>query len=161
MSINGKVKIVMAGINIVCLIVTLLYPNSATPFAVVPVIVTTTSWTLFDKRGSSKFTHFLVVATFVASICLLIGLTSSVHDVNSVNGISESPYYSIVFNEKVAFIGGTSFSYGIFVALILGFFSVSTFTDWYILRTPPTDRFDINRIIKSKIEKDGKEFDLC
>lgn len=146
MKMNGKVKVVMTGINFVCLIITLLYPNNATPFAVVPVIATTTAWVLIDKEGHA-FSRFLVLATCVASICLLIGLTGTLEKKSP-----SSIYYRVLFNENVAFIGDTSFDYGVFVALILGFFSFSAFMDWHVLPAPPAEELDINRTIKSKIK---------
>ena len=101
MYLSRKAKIVISGINIVCIVVMLLLPNSATPFAVLPVIITATSWIFSDKRKSSHVYVLLISATCIASISLLIGLTSEM--------ISE-PSYQIVFSEEVAFIGGVKSS---------------------------------------------------
>lgn len=77
----------MAAVNIVCLTVTLLYPNSATPFSLLPIIITTASWVFsssdhysaYDTRGgAASRVVYLVFSVLIASGCILLGLTSSV-----------------------------------------------------------------------------------
>lgn len=105
------IKIVMAGVNVVCLLITLLYPNSATPISLLPVIVTTTSWvflsqkTTLSKIVDKRRREYLIFSTVLAVICVVIGITCR------INQSSCGAEYSISFALETALIGGFSFDY--------------------------------------------------
>lgn len=141
MQLSRKVKIVMTGINTVCLIVTLLYPNDVTPFAVLPVIVTATSWIFVDRRDSPHMYLVLISATCIASTSLVVGLTSEM--------ITE-PLYSIKFSDGVAFIGGNVLNYGVFAFVIIVYYLLTTVMDIFCTGKVSLEEFYINSLTKSK-----------
>lgn len=102
-------KLVLSGINIACLIITLLYPNSGTPFSIIPIIVTASSWIFMTNRSdelTQKKTGLLVFATFLGAFCMTIGLTATIEP---LEGYSSN--YIVYIRDSVAILGGISFSY--------------------------------------------------
>ena len=111
-----RAKITMIAINLVGLIVTLAYPNSATPIAVLPVIVSVSTWIItFDvtKQPLSRYLWCLLSTILLGAFCVLL---SFLCDIKTVAG-------SVQFTFKSESIFGTwsSFSYW--------FFAVGVFID--------------------------------
>ena len=108
---STQVKIVMAGINIACLIVTLLVPSSITPLILLTTIVSVVSW-VFTSKPTSPRTQVVVYlyvayATLLAIICIVFGVTSSVEVNNSVTPND----YVFLFDSTVAKWGAQTYPY--------------------------------------------------
>lgn len=109
------IKIVMAGINIICLSVTLLYPNSVTSISLLPVIITVSSW-VFLSNGEhlsastkKRRREYLVFSTVFAVLCTVMGVTGRIQQ--AVTGSDSISGYSIRFTDETAIIGGLSLDY--------------------------------------------------
>ena len=90
-------KIIVAGINLVCLIVTLIYPNAATPISLLPCWVTAGMW-LYNRLScfSGKKTKALVLIfplvflTISAAFSFCIGFACDY----TVSESFKYPYYA-------------------------------------------------------------------
>lgn len=94
-----KNKTVFAFINLVCLFVTLVFPNSATPFSVIPVIASVSYWVYSagsaerdsesksDKYFNVASYFFLIIASILVLICCIVGFT---HEINSEESVQVS-----------------------------------------------------------------------
>lgn len=77
-------KIVMAGVNFVCLAITLFYPNSATPFALLPILVGVSTWVFVNNRGDRTkkekrwIATFLIIVTILGASCVGIGVMAKI-----------------------------------------------------------------------------------
>lgn len=117
-----NVKIVMAGVNIACLLITLLYPNSATPVSLLPVIVTVTSWVFLSRedglsnKAAKRQREYLVFSTVLAVICVVMGVTSRIQQAKCGTG------YVVCFIKETALIGDFSFDYAWFAGTV--FFAI-------------------------------------
>ena len=115
---NILIKIIMMGINIVCLLITLAYPNSATPFSLIPIIITTATWVFASiqsgKKAKSTYVIFIVLAMFVSAFCVILGLTT---EILPTEGISNR--YRVIFHNSVAMCGGMEFPYTYFFIFAL------------------------------------------
>lgn len=113
-----NVKIVMAGVNVACLLITLLYPNSATPVSLLPVIVTATSWVFLSRDANSsdktakRQREYLVFSTVLGVISIVMGVTSRIQQVKCGTG------YIVRFIKETALIGDFSFDYAWFAVTI-------------------------------------------
>lgn len=94
MTTSIKNKTVFTFINIICLFVTLAFPNSSTPLSVIPVIVSVSYWVYStghnakvqnDRRIMVATYIFLVIALILATVCCIIGFTHEINAVNSDN----------------------------------------------------------------------------
>ena len=108
---STNVKIVMAGINIACLIVTLLVPSSITPLILLTTIVSIVSW-VFTTKPDSPRTQVVVYlyvayATLLAIICIVFGVTASVEVANAATPNE----YVFLFDNTVAKWGGQTYPY--------------------------------------------------
>lgn len=116
---STQVKIVMAAINVACLIVTLLSPTDITPLVLLTTIASTVSWAFTTqgetKQGRKNLILYTCLASFVAVVCIVLGVTSSISNACS----TENPgLYTIVFDDSLAFLAGKSFHYGWFAVPI-------------------------------------------
>ena len=85
-------KILMAGVNFVCLAITLFYPNSATPFALLPILVGVSTWIFVNNRGDRTkkekrgIATFLIIVTVLGASCVVIGVMAKIgkNDQNTI-----------------------------------------------------------------------------
>ena len=109
---STQVKIVMAAINIACLIVTLLSPADITPFVLLTTIASTASWAFTTqektKEGHKGLLIYTGLASFLAVVCIVLGVTSSIAEMcpNQAPGL-----YIITFDDSLAFLAGKSFDF--------------------------------------------------
>ena len=79
---STQVKIVIAAINTACLIVTLLFPADVTPLVLLTTIASTVSWAFTTQEQTKNRQRGLIIYTILASIlaiiCIVFGVTSSV-----------------------------------------------------------------------------------
>ena len=142
------IKIVIVGVNSLCLLITLAYPNDGTVFSLLPVIVTASSWMIDSARKTvlSRYNAFLVLFPVVtACVCCFLGSTCT------LTAATDTPAnYFFKFRDDVAFLGGISFSY-IPVCIVVGLVFlglsiievvVSTCTDRTDYRIVPPLSFD-------------------
>lgn len=87
MNTSIKNKTIFASINIVCLFVTLAFPNSSTPLSIIPVIVSVSYWIYSagydtemqdDNRLKIVTYIFLVIALILAMVCCIVGFTHEI-----------------------------------------------------------------------------------
>lgn len=165
------IKIVMAGINMCCLIISLCYPNSATPISVLPLIVTTASWAVLSQ-GNDLSIHenkqkmgILIFSTVIAMMCIVIGLTCNINSNTELSdtGLSEQTKlndYVVSFREDVALLGEKYFKY-IYFALF-AFISVSILilsevvASYRSILHRSGENNNINFLISSKIKRSHK-----
>ena len=96
-------KIVVAAVNLICLFVTLIYPNDATPFSLLPCWITAGTWlynrlSKFDGNKNSKALTFIIplslLVIFAAFSCA-IGFSCEYKIPNEFNNLSKYPYYAL------------------------------------------------------------------
>ena len=79
---STQVKIVIAAINIACLIVTLLFPADVTPLVLLTTIASTASWAFTTqektKDGQKGLLIYTSLASILAIVCIVLGVTSSI-----------------------------------------------------------------------------------
>lgn len=111
------VKIILAAVNAVCLAITLFYPNSATPFSLLPVIVTLASWVFVSNQNKPHSViylekdfrkEYLICAVVIASMCIILGSTGIIS--------GENGKYIFTFRSEVAFLADLEFDYLLFAA---------------------------------------------
>lgn len=79
------VKMIMAGVNIGCLLITLLLPNSSTPFSLLPILVMSVSWVFAANSSDARFgfnravIQFLAFTIVLAVGCCIIGATCKIY----------------------------------------------------------------------------------
>ena len=109
-------KIIVAAVNLVCLVVTLIYPNDATPISLLPCWITTGTW-LYNRLSSfsGKKTKALVVLilplaflTFCAAFSFCIGFACDYIAPESLS----YPYYAIKSDAIIPF--GFQMNYAVF-----------------------------------------------
>ena len=108
-----RAKITMIAINLVGLVVTLAYPNSATPIAVLPVIVSVSTWLItFDeqKQPITKYIGYLLSIVLLGALCILL---SFLCDIEATKGA-----FQFVFKSMSIFETLPSFSYWPFAVLV-------------------------------------------
>lgn len=117
---SPKVKIVSAGINIACLVTTLLYPDSTTPFVLLMTIVSTAAWAFSDEidplHRDVGLYLYTIAAAALATICIVLGVTSSLNGVDAqgnviANATQVVDHYEFQFENKVFLFGGDRWSY--------------------------------------------------
>ena len=112
---SSKLKLVLFGINIACLLVSLLYPNAATPYSLIPIVVVSSTW-IFTSDSEQTTKRFpLAVSIAYIVICILVGTTSTICTIPDQNT------YIIKVNPSVAFFANAEYSY-------LSFFLISVFS---------------------------------
>lgn len=158
---SKKVKIIAAGLNLVCLLATISMPDSTTPFILLMSIISAAAWAFVspeheDDKNFGIYVH-VILAVFAGAICILLGVTSSVVGVNSnnlpVTSLEETVVkYIFQFNRKVIFLADKPIDY-IPVALgILALVIILTVGD--IVNTQqPTKECVYSHSIASHIER--------
>lgn len=147
-----KAKIVMMGINFVCILMSLLFPSDITPFAILPVFITSASWTFLDNNKIKNSTLFLVAATIIGVVFLLLGFTSNIvqDDINTSR-------YSICIKDGIAFIGGECISYKLlFFLAVIGFIFL-TVPEIYFSSKPRVMNDDYPIPINHRLEDEFKK----
>ena len=109
---TDKVKIVMIGINFACLFQNLQNPSQVTPFSVLPVIVTSTSWVFIDKNSKILTTVLLIGSTIIGIMCFLIGINMKINSETLVMEMIDSGKPVLVnFNFDYKWFAYSSFFY--------------------------------------------------
>ena len=131
----------MAGVNLVCLTITLLYPNPATPFSLLPILVGVTTWIFLDKRVLTKLEQiailaYLVVVTIFGALCVTLGVTARIQNASFESASTEilSNLYEVHVINEVALLGGKIYDYrlivlslGVPIALLIIFEVITAF----------------------------------
>ena len=112
-------KIIVAAVNLVCLIVTLIYPNDATPISLLPCWITAGTWlynrlSSFTEKKTKEIVLILplVVLTACAAFSLVIGFACDYT-------ISESIDYPCYVAKETAIIPfDIQLNYGIFQGFV-------------------------------------------
>ena len=125
-----KTNIVMLSINTACLLVTLFYPNSATPFSMLPIIVFSCYWIFKTKKdtkpgawmrvGRLARGALLFLAATEMLVCIVVGSTCTIMQ-------NTSGTYFLVVGESVAFFHGKTFNYLSFFLMCFGVTTVVSF----------------------------------
>lgn len=137
---SSKVKIVLAGINAACLLVTLLFPSTATPLLLLTTIAPVVSWafTTQEQPATSKerlVLYIVVWASVLAAICIAVGVLTFVEQPDVQNNPG---YYVFTFHASVAGVGNTSFNY-------FGFAIPMFFAIFFLMLCEVVASFDVNR----------------
>lgn len=121
-----KGKIVIAAINFLCLLVTLIYPNDATPIALLPCWITAGEWLYLRIPTPLKVSNkrdFFVITFFVmlvvcATLSMFVGFGCTYIDSTSplFNGKYLGPYYSL--KENAVFPFNFEIEYAIFEGFV-------------------------------------------
>ncbi len=117
-----RVKVVMAFINIGCLIVALLLPTSTTLFSLIPVIVSAASWVFSGELQRKVYNMCLILASASGTVCFVLGLLTSVEE----QGIN-SGHYIFRFNDHVAYLAGKIADYRIIAVFFVHLSYIITF----------------------------------
>lgn len=133
---SSKLKLVLFGINIACLLVTLLYPNAVTPYSLIPIVVASSTW-IFTSNSDQQTKRFpLVVSIAYMVICILVGTTSTI-------GIQPGQdTYVIKVNPTVAFFANIEYSYWSF--FLVSIFSIGILGVCEIISSYEFDKAKIN-----------------
>lgn len=116
--VHPLVKLVLAGINALCLILTLLSPSNLVPLAVVPAIVTSSVWII-----DSTIRKGITPGNFILTVCAVItGMICF-----GVNFMAEiRPNHMIVFERSLYLLGGVQIEYYYFLLVtVLAFFALT------------------------------------
>ena len=100
-------RIVVAIINFISLVVTLIYPNTATPISILPVVIGVTTWAFFHyneyKEDGKKKAKIVVWTTVILScISVLLFVTCELNN------------HVFKFKEDVAYLSGKTIEYYLF-----------------------------------------------
>lgn len=121
---SPKVKIVMAAINIACLLVTLLSPASITPLVLLTTIASTVTWAFTTQEQTDLHRHGLHLyiggASLLSIVCIVLGTTTSI---SRPYPTTNPGRYEFTFDSNIAGLGGTKFNYLVFAVIM--FFSIS------------------------------------
>lgn len=109
---STQVKIVMAAINLACLIVTLAFPADVTPLILLTTIASTVSWAFTtqepDDRHRKGLLIYIGLASFLAIVCIVFGVTASVIQPDPTFNPS---CYAFKFDDMLVAIGGAELNY--------------------------------------------------
>ena len=107
----------MTAANTAFLIVSFLYPDSATPLLTLITIVSSITWIFQSnaqfKGSEKKINRYILLAALNSLLCIVLGFTGTINNKTNPN------CYVYQFNEDVAFLGGISFNYVGLIAIIL------------------------------------------
>ena len=114
-----QVKIVMAAINVACLIVTLFCPSDITPLILLTTIASAVTWA-FAKAEQSRLTRkWQFISTSVASglaiTCIVLGVTATISHPNAPKHAGQ---YVFTFDETVVGLAGRYFDYLFFAITV-------------------------------------------
>lgn len=152
-----KVKIITAGLNLVCLVAALSMPDSTTPFVLLMTIISTAAWAFVNPEGEdikNTGVYFHVfLAVLAGAICILLGVTSKIVALDSAGQTVYDTTQQVVskyvfqFNNKVIFFAGDTWDYNIFVVGMFALVAFLTLGD--IVNTFPPD--DKNRVYSQSV----------
>lgn len=111
------VKIVIAGVNTACLLNTLFFPSSATPFVLLTTIASTIMWAFSTKEKSptarAGLYWYVGFAAFLSIICIVLGTSAEIK-----SAADDATKYIYVFYQNAALIGGKQFNYLVFAGFM-------------------------------------------
>ena len=105
------VKIVMAGINVACLINTLIYPSNATPFVILTTIASVVTWAFTTKEKSPAIQRglnlYIGYASVLSAICIVLGTSAKLQPLSQ--GVTNK--YMFIFDPNAVLLGSRYFNY--------------------------------------------------
>ncbi len=121
---NIIVKVTAFILNALCFLISLLMPNDVTPFAVLPVFITSSYWiveTVSSNNQRFKVAHLLlfIYEMVLGAFSLFVGLTSNFVGTEA-NGLD----FAFIFYDKVYLLGGQCIPYGYYAGSIFASFLV-------------------------------------
>jgi len=121
---SARVKIVVAAINAACLAVTLIFPGTTTPYAVLITIVTVSAWafTAYEKNSLKNFgLHFYVtIVSIFSMLCIIFGIASRIEPVSAPD--KDSISYVFRISSEAFMFGGKEIEYA---PIALGTFGIA------------------------------------
>lgn len=110
-----RIKLISAALNIVCMFHTLLFPSTYVMWAVLPILITASSWIFVTERLENLFERRLSIYSVIwGAVCIFLGLAGSVVPTK----INESGVrYLFRFHKEMMIFGGIDIPFWI-IALI-------------------------------------------
>ena len=158
---STQVKIVIAAVNIACLIVTLLFPADVTPLVLLTTIASTASWAFTTQEKTKDGRKGLLIYTSLASIpaivCIVLGVASSIIRPDPGNNPG---LYVFLFDSTLAGLANTTVNYlyfaipmFLFIVFLMGIEIYSSLIKEKTLNNEEAEAIPIAQNIKQQLAK--------